>query len=116
MADTFHINWYATGLRAERLEAALADITQTSLRYGATAWSVHRSQDDQYKFLQIVHFSEKISFERWWEGSEMVEFRTITSGWWQVPVLYSPQKLVGHGSISSANGNGAVAAEQASAA
>ncbi|CAB4918674.1 unannotated protein [freshwater metagenome] len=100
--DSFHITWYATGLRAERLQSALADVTPTALRYGATQWSVHRSNDDRFKFLQIVHFTDKLDFERWWESSEMTEFRAITSGWWQVPALYVPNTLVGQGSIAPA--------------
>ena len=66
----------------------LQDVTPIALRYGATAWSLHRSKEDRYKFLQIVQFEDKLDFERWWEGNEMVEMRTMTSGWWQVPQLY----------------------------
>ena len=75
MAQTIHVPWYATGLRGDKLEAALQDVTPTALRYGATAWSLHRSKEDRYKFLQIVHFEDKLDFERWWEGHEMVEMR-----------------------------------------
>ena len=107
MAYAFHIPWYATGLRGDKLEAALLDATPTALRYGATSWTLYRSQDDRYKILQIVFFENKIDFERWWDGHEMRELRTITSGWWQVPLLYVPHDLVGHGAIEPArNGNG----------
>ena len=114
MADTFHIGWYATGLRGAQMESALADVTPTALRYGATGWSLHRSLDDRYKFLMIVHFSEKDDFERWWHGQEMETFRVVTSGWWQVPVLYVPNELIGSGYVEEApveNGGGGVAPE-----
>ncbi|MSX02043.1 MAG: hypothetical protein F2813_02670 [Actinobacteria bacterium] len=100
MASVVDIPWYANGFRGDRLESALADVTPTALRYGATAWAVHRSRDDRYKFLQIVHFEEKLDFTRWWEGPEMVEFRAITSGWYQVPVFYAWNDLVGEGRIN----------------
>lgn len=107
MAYHFHIPWYATGLRGDKLEAALADATPSALRYGASSWRLYRSHDDKYKILQIVEFDQKIDFERWWDGHEMRELRTITSGWWQVPLLYVPHDLVGHGAIGApANGNG----------
>lgn len=101
MAQTIHIPWYATGLRADRLAAVLEDVTPTALRYGASAWSLHRSKDDRYKFLQIVHFEDKLDFERWWNGREMVEMRAITSGWWQVPLLYVPHEHLGEGRIEA---------------
>ena len=54
-----------------------------------------------------MEFDQKIDFERWWDGHEMRELRTITSGWWQVPLLYVPHDLVGHGAIEPAvSGNG----------
>ena len=34
--DTFHIAWYATGFRGDKVENALRDVTATCLRYGAT--------------------------------------------------------------------------------
>jgi hypothetical protein len=109
MAGTVHIPWYATGLRGDKLETALLDVTPTALRYSATGWSLHRSQDDRYKFLQIVHFDDKTDFDRWWQGREMIEFRAITSGWWQVPVLYTPHDLVGEGRLAAQDADAAPA-------
>ena len=101
MAQTIHVPWYATGLRGDKLAAVLQDVTPTALRYGATAWSLHRSKEDLHKFLQIVHFEDKLDFERWWEGHEMVEMRTMTSGWWQVPQLYYAHEFLGEGRIEA---------------
>ena len=106
MAGTIHIPWYATGFRGDKLEAALADVTPTALRYGATEWSLHRGLDDRYKLLQIVHFEDKLDFQRWWDGPEMTELRAIASSWYQVPLLYSPNELVGAGRVGNADGNG----------
>ena len=64
MAYHFHVPWYATGLRGDKLEAALLDATPTALRYGATSWRLYRSHDDKYKILQIVAFDQKVDFER----------------------------------------------------
>ena len=107
-AGVVHVPWYATGFRADKLEAALADVTNSAQRYGATAWFVHRSRDDRYKFVQGVTFSAKADFERWWAGSEMVDFRAICSGWFQIPVIYVWNDIVSEGRIdaAAANGNG----------
>jgi len=100
MASVINIPWYATGFRGDKLEAALRDVAPTALRYGAVAWAVHRSRDDRYKFSQTAQFEDKLDFERWWSGPEMIEFRTITSGWYQVPVFYERNDLVGEGRVS----------------
>ena len=53
MAGVVHIDWYATVLRQERFAQEVASAASLALRYGATAYSVHRSRDDRYKVMQI---------------------------------------------------------------
>jgi hypothetical protein len=59
------------------------------LRYNASSYAVYRAQDDRYKFQQLASFEEKLDWERYWEGQEMMDFRVLHSSWFQVPVLYS---------------------------
>ena len=59
------------------------------MRYGATDYLVYRNRDDKYKFLQCATFESKSDFEAYWYGPEMNDFRTIHSGWYQVPILYT---------------------------
>jgi len=99
MAGVVHIPWYATGFRGDQLEAALAGIASVSLRYGARSYSVYRSRDDRYKFLQTAEFERKIDFERYWYGEEFSEFRTLCSGWFQVPVVYNWTDRVAVGTL-----------------
>ena len=87
-AGVVQIPWYATFFRAERFAEALAEIAPVSLRYGATEYSVQQSRDDKYKFLQLVSFPDKLSWERYWSGPEFVQFREEYTSWYQVPVLY----------------------------
>jgi hypothetical protein len=98
-AGVVFIPWYATGFRADGLEAALAEIAPIAMRYGATDYSVYRSRDDRYKFLQTASFSGKTDWERYWYGDEFNRFRTDHSSWFQIPVLYSWQDLVTSGSL-----------------
>jgi hypothetical protein len=99
MAGIVHIPWYATGLRADRLAPALAEIASVALRYGARSYSVYRYNDDRYKFLQTAEFEHKRDFERYWNGPEFIEFRVLTSSWYQVPVLYGWTDLIAAGTI-----------------
>jgi hypothetical protein len=70
-----------------------------SLRYGATGYAVYRYRDDLYKFLQMAEFESKDGWEDYWYGPEFVEFRTLTSSWYQVPVLYGWTDLVVSGAL-----------------
>ena len=94
-----HIPWYATGFRADRLEAALIGIAPVALRYGARSYQVHRYRDDRYKFLQTAEFDTKLDFDRYWNGPEFVDFRVLCSSWYQVPVLYGWTELVTSGTV-----------------
>ena len=99
MAGVVHVPWYATGLRGDRMEAALADISPVALRYGATSHAVYRYHDDRYKFLQTAEFESKRDWERYWNGPEFVDFRVMASSWYQVPVLYGWTELVTSGTL-----------------
>jgi hypothetical protein len=87
-AGTVHIPWYATVFRGDKLAAALEEIAPIALRYGATGFTVYRSRDDAYKFLQLASFESKLDFERYWYGEEFSNFRVDVATWYQVPVLY----------------------------
>lgn len=109
MAGTVIVPWYATGFRADRFELALGEVAAVALRYGAQSYAVYRARDDRYKFQQLAHFAEHIDWERYWEGPEMIDFRTRHSSWYQVPVLYGWWDLSAHGAttpVVSGNGHG----------
>jgi hypothetical protein len=95
---SFHISFYATGLRADDLEAALEQVAPIAGRYGGTHWAVYRSQEDRYKFLLVVDFPSKASFEAYWYGEEARDMKAAMSGAFQNPVVYVPHNLVAEGS------------------
>jgi hypothetical protein len=99
MAGIVHVPWYATGLRADKLAAALADIAAVSVRYGATSYQVFRFRDDRYKFLQTAEFEHKAQFEAYWLGPEFTDFRVLCSSWFQVPVVYGWTDLIAAGTV-----------------
>ena len=99
MAGVVQIPWYATGLRGDKLSAALAEISPVALRYGARSHAVYRFNDDRYKFLQMAEFESKADWEAYWFGPEFVDFRVIASSWYQVPVLYGWSELVTSGTL-----------------
>ena len=101
MAGVVHIPWYATGFRGDQLQAELERVSALSVRHGATRYAIYRGLDDRYKFLQVLEFDDHDDWERFWNGAEMIDFRTYCQGWFQVPVLYSWHDLICEGSAPS---------------
>ncbi len=79
----------------------LERISPLALRYGATSYAVYRNHDDAYRLLQLLGFDEHLDWERWWNGPEMIDFRTFCQGWFQIPVLYTWSTLVCEGHVPS---------------
>jgi hypothetical protein len=104
-AGVVHIPWYATLFRGDKFEVALMEIAPVATRYGATDYRVYRSRDDQYRFLQMATFEDKLSWERYWNGEEFSIWRGDYTSWYQVPVLYTWNDLVIQGAVGAeANG------------
>jgi hypothetical protein len=57
--------------------------------------------------LQVLEFERKEDFARFWYGEEFADMRASCSGWFQVPVLYAWQDVVGEGSLTPATASGA---------
>ena len=99
MADgySFHVSWYATGLRHDDLNAALEQVSEIAGHYGATRWGVYRSMDDRYKFLQVIDMPSKLAWEKYWYGDEARDMRAAMSGAFQNPVTYVPHTITFEG-------------------
>jgi hypothetical protein len=84
-----HIQWYATVFRGDVFADAVAEVAApAALAYGATRYTVQRSQDDGYRIVELIWFESKDDWYRYWEGPEMREFRARHSGKYQVPLTY----------------------------
>jgi hypothetical protein len=97
MAVVFNVPWYATGFRGDRFAQALEEIAPVALRYGAFDWAVYRYADDRYKFIQIATIEDAAAYTLYWNGPEFAAWRADHSGWYQVPVVYTPMTLVASG-------------------
>ena len=89
MAGVIHIQWYATVMRQERFAAVVAEVSPLALRYGATRYAVHQSQDDRYKILQMIWFESEGDWHRFWDGPDMIGFRRRNMGHYQIPITYN---------------------------
>jgi hypothetical protein len=100
------IPWYATGFRGDTMEEELHRVSRAALRYGATGYELLRSDDDRYKFIQVLRFERKIDWQRYWDGPELIDLRAACQGFYQVPVLYNWHDVVAEGHGPGSNGSG----------
>jgi hypothetical protein len=99
MADLVWVQWYSTVLRKESLAEAVAQAAPIALRYGATKYAVHVSNDDRYRITQMAWFKRRTDWYRYWDGPEMIEFRARNLGRYQVPVTYVFQDEIAAGQL-----------------
>ncbi len=99
MSEVVHIKWYATILRGDLFADAVAEMSPIALRYGATRYAVHRSDDDRYNILQMIWFADHGDWYRFWEGPELVEFRARYTGKFQAPITYTVYEEVAAGEL-----------------
>jgi hypothetical protein len=50
---------------------------------------VHINNDDRYKITQMTWVPSKTAWYAYWDGPEMVEFRSRNSGRFQIPIVYA---------------------------
>ena len=106
MAGVVHVPWYATGLRADSMAAALDEIAPVALRYGATEYRAYRWRDDRYRFIQYASFEREMDWERYWYGPEFSGWRADYSSWYQVPVVPAWSDLILSGGLDPAAADG----------
>ena len=99
MAGVVWVPFYATLFRQDQFAAECAQAAELSLRYGATRYQVHRSNDDRYKITMMVWFESKTAWYRYWDGPEMIAFRRRNSGRFQIPVVYYWSDEIAVGSV-----------------
>jgi hypothetical protein len=99
MADLMTVFWYSTIGRKESFAAEVAKVAPHALRYGATQYQVHVSNDDRYKVTQMSWFANKEDWYRYWDGPEMIEFRARNMNRYQVPIAYAWHDEIAAGAL-----------------
>lgn len=107
MADLIWVQWYATVLRQNAFAAEVAAVAPIALRYGASRYQVHVSNDDRYRITQMSWFDNKVDWYRYWDGPEMIEFRSRNAGRYQIPITYTWADEIAGGELALNGENGA---------
>ena len=102
MAELMWVKWYATVLRQNMFAAEVARVAPIALRYGATQYSVHVDGDDHYKITQMTWVPDHATWYAYWEGPEMIEFRSRLVGKYQIPITYAWAQEIARGDSAPA--------------
>jgi hypothetical protein len=99
VADLVWVSWYATVGRKDVFAADVARVAPAAVRYGATQYQVHVSNDDRYKITQMTWMPSKADWYRYWDGPEMIEFRARNMGHYQIPIAYAWADEIASGAL-----------------
>jgi hypothetical protein len=99
MADLVWVSWYATVLRQGYFADEVTRVAPLALRYGATQYQVHVSNEDRYKITQMTWVPDKTAWYRYWDGPDMIEFRARNVGKFQIPIVYAWVDEIASGSL-----------------
>ncbi len=99
MGGVVHLPFYATTFRKDSIAGAVAAAAPISLRYGASQYQVHWSQEDRYKVLLMIWFENKGDWYRFWEGPEMTDFRRRNMSRYQIPLVYAWHDEIAQGAL-----------------
>ena len=75
MADVSVIDWHVHPLQAERWYAAWRPAAERVLAFGASSYSLTRSEDDPLHFRQTATWERREDFERYWASDEVTAAR-----------------------------------------
>ena len=87
MAEVNVINWHVNPFRADRFYAIWRPALQRAGAFGATSYSLTRSEDDHLHFLQTTVWEDRADFERYWSSDEVAKAREDAINWFAKPVL-----------------------------
>ena len=94
------IAWTANPFRGDRFQEHWQPAAEAALKYGASAYALLRSREDQAKFTQLAFFESKLDFERYWYSEEISNARAEAAGLFQIPVLPVWHTVVATGELA----------------
>ena len=88
------IDWHVTPFRADRWYKAMSPALQRAPAFGATSYSLTRSEDDHLHFRQTTTWDSRADFERYWSSDEVATARENAMSWYAKPLLPGWHQLI----------------------
>ena len=89
MAEVNVINWHVNPFRADRWYAIWRPALERAGAFGATRFTLTRSEDDHLHFVQTTVWESRADFERFWSSDEVSRARQDALDLYNKPVLPS---------------------------
>lgn len=87
MAEVNVIDWHIHPFRADRWYQAWMPAVERAGSFGATSWSLTRSEDDPLHFRQTTVWNDREDFERYWSSDEVAATRQQALSYYNKPLL-----------------------------
>lgn len=86
MADVNVINWHVNPFRADRWYKIWLPALERAPSFGATSFSLTRSEEDHLLFVQRTTWEDREDFARFWASDEVCEAREAMMNVYNKPV------------------------------
>lgn len=94
MVEVNVIDWHVTPFRADRWYRLWRPALERASAFGATSYSLTRSEDDHLHFRQTTHWTSRDDFERYWSSDEVAHAREEAINFYAKPLLPAWHMLV----------------------
>ena len=86
MAEVNVVNWHINPGRADRWYAIWMPALERAPSFGATSFTLTRSEEDHLLFVQTTTWESRGDFDRFWSSDEVGEAREAAMNMYNKPV------------------------------
>lgn len=94
MPEVNVIDWHLHPHRADRWYRAWLPAVERAASFGATGWSLTRSEEDPLHFRQTTVWTSREDFDRYWRSEEVAASRREALGYYNKPLLPTWHQLI----------------------
>ena len=87
MAEVNVVNWHINPFRADRWYEIWMPALERAPSFGATSFTLTRSEDDHLLFVQTTVWESRADWDRFWTSDEVAAAREATINYYNKPVL-----------------------------
>jgi quinol monooxygenase YgiN len=97
MPEVSVIDWHVVPFKRDAFVAGWLPACERARAYGATSWSLTRSEDDPLAIRQTTVWNDRADFQRYWTSDEISAIRAELLSHFGKPVTPSWHALLGDG-------------------
>lgn len=95
MAEVCVIDWHIHPFKRDVFVSGWLPACERSRAFGASSWSLTRSDDDPLHLRQTTVWNDRADFQRYWTSDEISAIRTDLLSYFNKPLLPTWHALLG---------------------